>query len=309
MADRNYSRATTIRTNPDAVDLALTASYDRWRKIGINTTCNQVRDWARCAFLRLNMASRFMAALMSIHLIGFFGASALAASSKDFVELPRDLEIELALSALPKALRSGATIYVRDPRKGFVLHRKGTNEWTTFVVRTSVRFYEADWDYGYPRDQLIPQAHDRVGMAHNVVPYFDLERMRIEGVPAQEAKRILRQRFRDGIYKAPAKGGLSYMLAPIHRAYMEPAKSDLIMTVSFPHLMPYASHLDAKAVGTMDPHGRSGILDHGGRDSGPHGYLYFMVQPDQAEAIRAEHADLLKRLCDHHANWCLPESH
>ena len=36
-------------------------------------------------------------------------------------------------------------------------------------------------------------------------------------------------------------------------------------------------------------------------------YLYFMVQPDHAEAIRAEYSDLLAALCAQHANWCLPE--
>ncbi len=231
----------------------------------------------------------------------------IAAAADDFVDLPKDLEIELALSALPGDLQAGAAIYLRDPKKGFVLHRKGTNEWMTFVARASVRFYDAYWDYEYPSDQIIPQAHGTVGQAHHVIPYFDIERMRIDGVPAAEAKKIIRQRFADGTYTAPAKGGTSYMLAPIHRAYMEPTKSDLIMTVNFPHHMPYAPHMNVANLGAMDPHGRSGILDHGSHDSGAHGYLYFMVQPDQAEAIRAKYAGLLAKLCDHHANWCLPK--
>ena len=229
------------------------------------------------------------------------------AFAADFVELPQNLEIELALSALPEELHAAATVYVRDPKKGFVVHRQGSNDWITFVARTSVRFNEADWDYEYPSDQIIPMAHDKVGQGHHVIPYFDIERMRIDGVPAAEAKKIIRQRFADGTYTAPTKGGMSYMLAPIHRAYMEPSKSNLIMTVSFPHHMPYAPYMKAAELGASDPHGRSGILDHGSHDSGAHGYLYFMVQPDQAEAIRAKYADLLTKLCDHHANWCLPK--
>lgn len=231
-----------------------------------------------------------------------------AATADDFVDLPQELEIELALSALPEALQADATVYVRDPKKGFIVHRRGTNGWVTFVVRTSVRFYEADWAYSYPPDQIIPQAHDEIGQKHHVIPYFDVEKMRIDGVPPKKVKAILKQRFSDGTYTAPSKGGSSYMLAPIHRAYMEPAKSSLLGTVSFPHYMPYAPYVKPSQYATMDPHMRSGVLDHGGDNSGPHGYFYFMVQPDQADAIRVKYANLLKQLCTLHANWCIPDS-
>lgn len=251
------------------------------------------------ASLRMN---RLIAGCLSLFMIGS------ATSDEDFVDLPQDLEIELALSALPEALQADATVYVRDPKKGFVIHRQGTNDWITFVARTSVRFIEANWDYQYPSDQLIPQAHDRVGQAHHVIPYFDIEQLRIDGVPAAEAKTIIRKRFEDGTYTAPTQGGMSYMLAPIHRAYMEPAKSGLIMTMSFPHHMPYAPNMSAEKLGVSDPLGRSGILDHGGHHSGLHGYMYFMVQPDQADAIRTKYEALLSRLCKQHNNWCLPKN-
>ena len=237
----------------------------------------------------------------------FFCLFGLTATADEFVDLPKDLEIELALSALPEELQADATVYLRDPKKGFVIHRQGSNDWITFVARTSVRFHEADWDYKYPSDQIISQAHDKIGQAHHVIPYFDIERMRIEGVPAAEAKKIIHQRFSDDTYTAPTQGGMSYMLSPILRAYWEPAKSNLITTVSAPHHMPYAPHMKAAEVGVMDPYGRSGLLDHGSDDSGPHGYMYFTVQPDQGKVIRAKYADLLIKLCDRHANWCLPK--
>jgi len=41
--------------------------------------------------------------------------------------LPRDLEIQLALSALPARLRDNATVYVLNPDKGFEIARMGTN--------------------------------------------------------------------------------------------------------------------------------------------------------------------------------------
>ena len=50
--------------------------------------------------------------------------------------LPRDLEIQLALSALPPHLRDNATVYVLNPAKGFEVARKGTNGFHAFVART-----------------------------------------------------------------------------------------------------------------------------------------------------------------------------
>lgn len=251
------------------------------------------------------MLKRNLKSIYAAGLAALFSGFLTSAFAQDLVDLPRDLEIELALSALPPELQNNATVYLRDPQKGFFMYRQGTNEWATFVARTSVRFYQADWEYEYPSDQLIPVAFDKIGMAHHAIPYFDIELMRINRMPAKEAKKIIRQRFNAGIYKAPPQGGLSYMLAPLHRAYMAPAQSDQIMTVSFPHYMPYAPDMIKEKLGVMDPYGRSGTLDHGGDDTGPHGYFYFMVQQDQMKAIGDRYADLLGRLCKLHANWCL----
>jgi hypothetical protein len=50
--------------------------------------------------------------------------------------LPRDLEIQLALSALPPHLRDNATAYILNPGRGFEVARKGTNAFHAFVART-----------------------------------------------------------------------------------------------------------------------------------------------------------------------------
>lgn len=238
-------------------------------------------------------------------LFSLFADLNISAEESDLVELPLNLEITLALSALPEALQQDATVYVRDPKKGFVLYREGSNGFAAFVGRTSTRFYEADWAYTYPSDQLIPIAFDQVGIERHMIPWFDLERMRIDGVPPERAKETLRKRFNNGTYSAPTIGGISYMFAPIHRAYGAPALSAEMITVSFPHLMPYAPYAVAEHLGPMDPHGRAGLLDHGGHDAGPHGYLYIMVPGDQADHIRSKYVDTLHQLCELHANWCL----
>ncbi len=50
--------------------------------------------------------------------------------------MPRELEIKYALSALPPHLRDGATVYVLDLAKGYVMARQGTNSFSCFVART-----------------------------------------------------------------------------------------------------------------------------------------------------------------------------
>ena len=50
-----------------------------------------------------------------------------ARGTNKLAPLPRDLEIQLALSALPPHLQDNATVYVLNPDKGFEVARQGTN--------------------------------------------------------------------------------------------------------------------------------------------------------------------------------------
>src|SRR5262245_27990432 len=59
-----------------------------------------------------------------------------AKGTKKIQALPLDLEIQLALSALPPHLRDSATVYVLNPDKGFEIARKGSNGFHAFVART-----------------------------------------------------------------------------------------------------------------------------------------------------------------------------
>src|SRR2546429_5861626 len=59
--------------------------------------------------------------------------------------LPRDLEIQLALSALPPHLRDNATVYVLNPDKGFEAVRKGANGFHTLVARTGDDSFRGTW--------------------------------------------------------------------------------------------------------------------------------------------------------------------
>ena len=69
--------------------------------------------------------------------------------------LPRDLEIRLALSALPPHLRDNATVYVLNPDKGFEIARKGTNGFDAFVARTGDDTFRGTWPLKAYRDDIL----------------------------------------------------------------------------------------------------------------------------------------------------------
>ena len=51
--------------------------------------------------------------------------------------VPESLEVRYALSAAPPHLRAGATTYVLDPSKGYLLNHRGTNGVSCIVVRVT----------------------------------------------------------------------------------------------------------------------------------------------------------------------------
>src|SRR5206468_11459472 len=51
--------------------------------------------------------------------------------------MPESLEVRYALSAAPTHLRAGATTYVLDPSKGYLLNHRGTNGVSCIVVRVT----------------------------------------------------------------------------------------------------------------------------------------------------------------------------
>src|SRR6266496_4912405 len=83
---------------------------------------------------------------------------------KKIQALPRDLEIQLALSALPPHLRDSATVYVLNPDKGFEVARKGTNGFHAFVARTGDDAMRGSWPLKEYRDDILyPISFDEAG--------------------------------------------------------------------------------------------------------------------------------------------------
>src|SRR5947207_5226439 len=78
--------------------------------------------------------------------------------------LPRDLEIQLALSALPPHLRDNATVYVLNPAQGFEVAREGTNGFHAFVARTGDDTFRGSWPLSDFRDDILyPIPFDQAG--------------------------------------------------------------------------------------------------------------------------------------------------
>src|SRR5262249_49397414 len=68
-----------------------------------------------------------------------------AAAAARVVTLPHELEVRLAVDALPKELRDGATVLVMEPA-GYVKARPGTNAFTCMVSRRGGNLYPVCFD-------------------------------------------------------------------------------------------------------------------------------------------------------------------
>src|SRR5882724_4632066 len=152
-------------------------------------------------------------------------------------KMPVDLETDYALSALPPHLRSGATVYLLDPQKGYYIGRKGTNGYICFISRT-------EWEWSEFRDDVCtPISYDAEGSRTIFPVYMAVATMRASGkYTAAQIKDSITNKIKTGKYKAPSKPGMSYMLAPVMRVY--PAGPDVKepITISMPHYMLYAPY-------------------------------------------------------------------
>src|SRR2546430_16858451 len=164
--------------------------------------------------------------------------------------LPRDLEIQLALSALPSHLRDNATVYVLNPARGFEVARKGTNGFHAFVARTGDDTFKGSWPLTeYRSDILYPISFDQAGSKAQMRVFFDAAELQAKGTPPGELKKIIQDRYKAGFYKAPERAGISYMLSPVLRTYVNPEESDRVGTLNGPHVMYYAPNVSSEDIG------------------------------------------------------------
>jgi hypothetical protein len=239
-----------------------------------------------------------------------FSLAASAENKKDsevmgkIQPLPRDLEIQLALSALPPHLRDKATVYVLNPDKGFEVARKGTNGFHAFVARTGDDAFRGDWPLTEYRDDILyPISFDQAGTKAQMRIFFDAAEMQAKGTPPDELKKIMKDRVETGYYKAPERAGTSYMLSPVLRTYFDPEESDKVITISYPHVMYYAPGVSSEDIGSGELGGTYPFVIMPGH----HGYMIQPLGLTEREGIKKEYEEMLARLCSIKDVWCLPK--
>jgi len=217
--------------------------------------------------------------------------------------LPRDLEIQLALSALPPHLRDSANVYVLNPDKGFEVARKGTNEFHAFVARTGDDTFRGSWPFTeYRGDILYPVSFDKAGVKAQMRIFFDTAEMQAKGTPPGELKKIIQNRYKIKYYKSPERAGISYMLSPVLRGYINPEENDSVATLNIPHVMHYAPNVSNEDIG-----GKPGSMYPFLILPGPHGYNIQFLGLTERAAINKEYEEMLARLCKIKEAWCLPK--
>jgi len=211
------------------------------------------------------------AALVSLMLTTPLGAQTPSAGSTSHdhssatgkvLMISRDLELRLAVNALPKDLREAASVLALE-KDGYTKARTGTNPFTCMVSRRGGNFYPVCFDEEGARTILPEFADDAV--------------LRLKGASDQEVARQLAEGFERGRYRPPARPGIAYMLSPA--TYM---LEDGKLARSVPHTMFYAPFLSNADIAGMP--GKSAFVDR----PGPHGMIIVVAGQKERETLLNE---------------------
>jgi hypothetical protein len=213
-------------------------------------------------------------------------------------KMPEPLENRFALSAIPPHLREGATTYVLDPARGYVLSHKGTNGISCIVVRS-------DWQWADSslRDDIFwPVCYDAEGSRTLLQDYIYAAELRAQGMDAKQVSEKVTKRFGTSASPNPSRSGVSYMIAPLMRGYThgpEPA------TMNMPHYMFYAPNVKNKDIGGNSFGPYPFILSMSpGRDD----YIILLVGEAEKAKILLESKDLLTELCAYRDYLCTTDA-
>jgi len=249
------------------------------------------------------MRVKLVLAVLAFCLIGI-GKSAPGGQATEAIldQMPADLETRFALSALPPALRDRATVYLLDPKKGYQLSRQGTSGLTCLVERTV-------WEWvDFRNDIYIPLCYDAAGTKAHLRVMMDAATLRAGGMGPVALKAEIENRYKNKVYEAPEKPGLSYMVAPVFRALGPPEMK--MHTMSMPHLMFYAPNVTNEDIGAVpDLDVPSSLvypfIDRQG--NAEQSYMIQLIGEAEKARIMADEKTLLDDLCAYRDVLCLPD--
>jgi hypothetical protein len=246
------------------------------------------------------MTIRWVPVLAAIGLASLAATSRSEANETKLERMPAELETQFALSAVPPALRERASVYLLDPSKGYYLSRQGTSSLNCVVQRTA-------WEYGDFRNDIYwPVCYDAAGAKTHLKVIMDAAALRAQGMGAADLKAEITKRFRDRVYKAPEKFGVSYMVGPLMRAAAPPDMQ--IRTMPMPHLMFYAPYVTNEEIGAMpDLKVFSTLLypfidQHGIPEQS---YMIQLIGEAEKNRIMADEKPLVDALCAYRDVLCL----
>lgn len=181
--------------------------------------------------------------------------------------IPRDLEIRLAVDALPPHLRDGAGIWILG-EKGYVKVKDAANPFTCIVSRRGGNFY--------------PVCFDEEGTRTILPAFMDDATFRLKGESQESIERHIADGFAAGVYRPPARPGIAYMLSPA--TYLL-NNGKLTRTVA--HVMFYAPFLTDVDIGGLM--GKSAFVDR----PGPHGMIIVPAGQKEREAMLVQSRQLV----------------
>ncbi|MEQ9591584.1 MAG: hypothetical protein RLN86_03245 [Cyclobacteriaceae bacterium] len=192
---------------------------------------------------------------------------------------PEPLEIELALSSLPKHLRSEASVYVYKRGDGHVLKKQGTNGFTALVERVP----------GFPT-AFAPVSYDAEGTRTHIPRIIDQGKWIEEGKSAKEIRETVAMKFARNEYSIPRAMGISYMLSPTNILPSPLGKPALY----YPHYMIYAPYAKPEELGLpkFGWHSAAPTL----LDQGPHAVMVIRLGTEESAQIREDEKELVAKM-------------
>jgi hypothetical protein len=155
--------------------------------------------------------------------------------------LPRAEEMREALAACPKALQSGAGVYVLTST-GYELERESNNGFHAIIQRSQPGAFE-------------PECFDAVGSGTILEMVLMKSRLQMAGASQEEIDLAIGRAWASGELSAPTRPGVNYMLSENNQV---PVGPDTVIPYQ-PHVMFYAPYLTNADLGA-EPMGSAPIF-------------------------------------------------